>query len=81
MISEGSQGQGRFQLQVFVDPEKHLKPARSTVSVELEELGITGPVRVQDLWQREDIGTVTGTFSRVLPLHGAGLYRVSPVDP
>lgn len=81
MISEGSQGQGRFQFHVFVDPEKHVKPAQSAVSVELEELGFSGPARVRDLWQREDLGTFSGTFSRMLPLHGAGLYRLSPVDP
>jgi len=80
MISEGSQGQGRFRFQVFVDPEKHLKPQHSEVSVRLAELGITGPARVRDLWQREDVGTFRDVFSRMLPLHGASLYRITPVD-
>ncbi len=55
-------------------------PDTSTVSVDLADLGITGEVAVRDLWEKKDLGTVEGEFSRELPLHGSGLYRVSPMD-
>ncbi|MBN2161432.1 MAG: hypothetical protein JXR25_08490 [Pontiellaceae bacterium] len=36
--------------------------------------------QVRDLWAGKDIpGTGRGIFSRELPQHGAGLYRLSPV--
>ncbi len=47
------------------------------VAVELKELGFKGPARVQDLWTGKDVGEVEGTFSPVIPYHGAGLYRLS----
>lgn len=49
------------------------------VAVPLAELGITGKAAVRDLWSGEDLGEVEGAFSRSLPLHAAGLYRLSPV--
>lgn len=49
------------------------------VAVTLKELGFDGAVRVRDLWKRADLGEAKGEFAPVLPWHGAGLYRVSPV--
>ena len=50
------------------------------VAVNLSKIGLNGKVRVRDLWARKDIlGTFSGSFSRELPLHGAGLYRLSPL--
>lgn len=51
--------------------------AAANVSVNLADLGI-GSATVTDLWSGADLGTVTGTFTRSLPAHGAGLYRVAP---
>lgn len=48
-----------------------------TVSVDLAALGI-GSARVTDLWSGASLGTVTGTLTRSIPAHGAGLYRVTP---
>jgi len=48
--------------------------------LKLTDLGLSGKVRVRDLWAREDLGEFTGSFSQELPLHGAGLYRLSPID-
>jgi lysophospholipase L1-like esterase len=52
--------------------------AGTAVAVPLSDLGWTGPVRVRDLWARADLGQVGGTFSPVIPWHGAGLYRLGP---
>lgn len=78
MITEGSQGRGRFEFCVLVNPEKPLLQERSKVSVSFAQLGITGPAKVRDLWARRDLGEFSGSFEQVLPLHGAGLYRVTP---
>ncbi len=43
------------------------------------DLGFTGPVRIRDLWTHTDLGEHRGPFSPVIPWHGAGLYRISPV--
>ncbi|MBN2163235.1 MAG: NPCBM/NEW2 domain-containing protein [Pontiellaceae bacterium] len=52
----------------------------SDVSVDFAVLGIRGPARVKDLWSGADLGTFQQSFGQSLPLHGAGLYRVSPAE-
>ncbi|MFI6242922.1 RICIN domain-containing protein [Micromonospora sp. NPDC050795] len=47
------------------------------VSVNLADLGI-GSAAVTDLWSGASLGTATGTLTRSLPAHGAGLYRLAP---
>ncbi|MGC4773265.1 RICIN domain-containing protein [Micromonospora sp. DT44] len=49
----------------------------ANVSVNLADLGI-GSATVTDLWSGAALGTVTGTLTRSLPAHGAGLYRLTP---
>jgi hypothetical protein len=78
MITEGSQGRGSIQFCLLIDPEKKLKPDQSLVTVSFDDLGISGKVHVRDLWKKEDIGVFSDTFSREMPLHGAGLYRITP---
>jgi hypothetical protein len=51
--------------------------AAGNVSVNLGDLGI-GSATVTDLWSGANLGTVTGTFTRSLPTHGAGMYRLDP---
>jgi alpha-galactosidase len=46
-------------------------------SLSLSALGM-GSATVTDLWSGTGLGTVSGTFTRSLPAHGAGLYRLSP---
>ncbi|HVW19795.1 MAG TPA: GDSL-type esterase/lipase family protein [Opitutaceae bacterium] len=48
------------------------------VGVRLADLGMGGEAAVRDLWARADLAPAAGTFSPVLPAHGAGLYRLSP---
>jgi hypothetical protein len=49
----------------------------ANVSVSLADLGI-GSATVTDLWSGAGLGTVSGTLTRSLPTHGAGLYRLTP---
>lgn len=50
----------------------------TNVNVSFKAIGIKGKAQVRDLWSHKDLGTFNGTFSRKLPQHGAGLYRISP---
>lgn len=52
-------------------------PAASELSVEFSELGLSGKVKVRDLWSREDLGVFEGSFSKSIPMHGSGLYQLS----
>jgi hypothetical protein len=48
------------------------------ISVNLADLGFTGMVQVRDLWSREHMGSVVGTFSDWIGWHDAGLYLLTP---
>lgn len=50
--------------------------AAANVSVNLADLGI-GSATGTDLWSGTNLGTVSGTFTRAIPAHGAGLYRLA----
>lgn len=81
--AEAREGEDRFVAQFNArsndDPsERPLRPERSPVSVAFADLGMRGKARVRDLWMREELGTFSEGFEQELPLHGAGLYRVSP---
>jgi hypothetical protein len=78
MITEGSQARGSVQFCVLIDPDNQSKPKRSRVSVYFSDLGITGKVLVRDLWKKQDMGVFSNEFSQELPLHGAGLFCISP---
>jgi hypothetical protein len=78
MITEGSQGRGAIEFCVLFNPDKRIKPRYSAVSVSFADLGIKGRARVRDLWARKDLGEFSGSFEQELPLHGAGLFRISP---
>jgi hypothetical protein len=78
ITTPGGEGKGHFNFLVLVDPDRKAMPERSKVSVSLSDIGITGKAAVRDLWRHTDLGASEGEFSQSLPLHGAGLYRISP---
>jgi len=49
--------------------------ATANVSVNLADLGI-GSAIATDLWSGANLGTIGGTFTRSIPAHGTGLYRL-----
>lgn len=63
---------------VLVDRGEQEITDQSDVSVNLADLGISGNVTVHDLWSGKNLGMFKDRFSRELPLHGAGLYRLTP---
>ena len=52
-------------------------PKGAEVSVDLTTLGFIGDVSARDLWKKASVGTARGRFSREIPWHGAGLYRLT----
>jgi hypothetical protein len=50
--------------------------APADVTVNLADLGI-GSATVTDLWSGANLGTASGTLTRSIPAHGAGLYRLA----
>jgi alpha-galactosidase len=50
--------------------------AAASVSVNLADLGI-GSATATDLWSGANLGTASGTFTRSIPAHGSGLYRLA----
>jgi len=62
---------------VLVDKGEQDIADSSDVRVDFKSLGISGKVWVRDLWAQKDLGEFSDSFGRDLPLHGAGLYRLS----
>lgn len=54
----------------------NLTDAVRDAAMALGQLGIEGPVTVRDLWQRADIGKMTGSVSTRLSPHASVLYRL-----
>ena len=48
------------------------------ISVSARELGFEGPVTVHDLWEGREHGTLDGVISKIVPWHGAALFRIAP---
>ncbi len=78
VLSPWSLGKGSVEFLILTDSAKVEVPVRSLVSVPLSVLGINGAAQVRDLWKKENLGMFTNSFSREIPVHGAGLYLVSP---
>ena len=68
-------------LVIVATPENTAAAAGLPVAVQLAELGLSGPVRIRDLWTHKDLGEFRDGFAPGIPWHGAGLYRLSPGKP
>ncbi len=62
---------------VLVDKGNIDLPDKAVVSVNFESIGIKGKANVRDLWSHKELGTFNGSFSRELPLHSAGLFKIT----
>ena len=80
IITAVSGGTASIQFLVMVDPHKRVVPEWSPVSVSFSDLGFIGAAKVRDLWKQQDLGVFINSFSSEIPLHGAGLYRLSPIS-
>jgi alpha-galactosidase len=53
----------------------------TTVKITWEQLGISGPRKVRDLWRQEDMGIFREEFSAEVRPHGVVFVKVTPDDP
>ncbi|HEX3357986.1 MAG TPA: glycoside hydrolase family 27 protein [Tepidisphaeraceae bacterium] len=58
------------------DPDPDSSKEGVPVTVQLQDLGFKGAVRVRDLWRHANLEKVQGSFAPVVSFHGAGLYRL-----
>jgi hypothetical protein len=56
----------------------NLGGAAATVTANWNDIGVTGPALVRDLWSHQELGTANGSFSASLPSHGSRLLRITP---
>ena len=62
---------------IFTDDPAGPVPSETTaITVKFEQLGLTGTHIFTDLWTGEKLGKFTGSFTRTINRHGAGLYRI-----
>ena len=73
-----SNGNGSVEFIVLAGQAQTEPKTKLPVSVSFKDLGIRGEARVRDLWQRKNLGVHKDRFTAELPMHGAGLYRISP---
>jgi alpha-galactosidase len=78
VVWRASAAQGDTYVAMFNLNEPLAGAAITPVAVKLGELGLTGPVRVRDLWRRSDLDTAQDSVAPQIPGHGAGLLRLSP---
>jgi alpha-galactosidase len=58
------------------DPAGPVPQDTAEITVKFEQLGLTGTHTVRDLWTGEKLGKFTGSFSKRINRHGAGLYKI-----
>jgi alpha-galactosidase len=82
-LDDGGTRQGRGATVRFLVFTRDPLPAAVPVAipVRLAELGISGPAQVRDLWAHRELGRFEQEFAPVIPSHGAGCYRVRPLNP
>jgi len=49
-----------------------------TVTTQWTDLGVSGKVRVRDLWRQQNLGTFENSFNTEVPRHGVVLVRMFP---
>ena len=47
------------------------------ITLQFAAAGFTGPVAVRDLWAEKDLGTLRGSMTRIVPTHGAALFKLT----
>jgi alpha-galactosidase len=47
------------------------------ITLDLKMLGINGSARLRDMWKHQDLGSLSGSYSAVLPKHGVVMLKVS----
>eukprot|EP00756_Hemistasia_phaeocysticola_P021628 Hpha_TRINITY_DN15785_c1_g1::TRINITY_DN15785_c1_g1_i6::g.39399::m.39399/K01204/NAGA; alpha-N-acetylgalactosaminidase len=48
------------------------------ISFDFSLLGLSGSVKVRDIWAQKDVGVLTGSYSTTVPFHGTAFVRLTP---
>jgi len=67
-MEDGSKAVGIFNLDA----------APAKLGVEWQELQLSGPQRVRDLWRQQNLGQCSGRYEATVPPHGVVLIRLFP---
>lgn len=59
------------------DPSGAMPAESSTISVSLEQLGISVTCTITDVWTNQNLGSFSKDFEPVIKTHASGLYRIS----
>ncbi len=66
-LADGSKAVGLFN--------RHPQPL--TIHLDFPQVGFNGKVKVRDIWQAKDLGTMQGTYETLVPGHGVVLLKVA----
>jgi alpha-galactosidase len=66
-LADGSRAVGLFNR-----GESELK-----ITLDLNMLGFTGPRRLRNMWEHQDLGSLSGSYTASVPKHGVVMLRVS----
>jgi alpha-galactosidase len=66
-LADGSDAVGLFNR-----GESELK-----ITLDFKMLGMTGPARLRNLWEHQDIGSLSDSYTAVVPKHGVVMLKVS----
>jgi alpha-galactosidase len=69
-VADDSDSGAKYVALFNIDDNKNLE-----INISWEELGLSGNFSVRDLWNKNNIGKFSKSFSVSLPPHGAGLYK------
>jgi alpha-galactosidase len=66
-LSDGAKAVALFNRSQFSYP----------ITVQLKDVGFHGSVKARNLWSHQDLGTVIGSYTAVVPRHGVVMLRLS----
>ncbi len=65
-------GDGGYAVGLFNRGESELK-----ITLDSKMLGITGPARLRNLWEHQELGSLNNSYSAMVPKHGVVMLKVT----
>ncbi len=56
------------------------KEVQHPTTIQFATIGLAGKCKVRDLWAKKDLGIFDNQFTADVAKHGAGLYKISPLE-
>lgn len=72
LVKDLEQLYGKTRAVAFYNPSDH----EQEMSIPFVDLDLTGTIKVRDLFEKADIGEMTGKLSVTVPAHGTRIYRL-----